>query len=111
MQVADAMADIGMVPGNWRGDVMLSAAKVALQAADEHPEKSSAARLVGYKSIYALCFNDEVIPPTDLDERDEFDLVKRKLERRITELGGNPNTVSAMSEAYFKKNQLKPDPR
>jgi integrase len=111
MRVADTMTDIGMDPGNWRGDVMLAAAKVALQAADEHPEKSSAARLVGYRSIYALCFDDNVIPPTDLDERDEFDLVKRKLERRINELGGNPITITAMSESYFKENQIKPEVR
>ncbi|WP_039020099.1 tyrosine-type recombinase/integrase [Halocynthiibacter namhaensis] len=58
-----------------------------------------------------MCFNDNVITPTDLDERDEFDLVKRKLERRINDLGGNPNTITAMSEAYFKKNQLKPEVR
>ena len=29
MQVADTMTDIGIDPNNWRGDVMLSAAKVA----------------------------------------------------------------------------------
>lgn len=111
MQIADTMTDIGMEPGNWRGEVMLSAAKVALKAADEHPEKSVAARLVAYRSIHALCLHDSVIPPTDLDDRDDFDLVKRKLERRINELGGNPITITAMSEAYFKKNQLKPEVR
>ncbi len=86
MQVADTMTDIGLDAGNWRGDVMLSAAKVALKTADEHPEKSTAARLVAYRSIHALCFHDNVVPPNDLDERDEFDLVKRKLERRIAGL-------------------------
>ncbi|MEP3784152.1 hypothetical protein [Ascidiaceihabitans sp.] len=111
MQVTDTMTKIGMEPDNWRGDVMLAAAKVALQAADQHPEKSSAAPLVGYRSIYALCFNDNVVPPSDLDERDEFDLVKRSLEPRINGLGGNPNTITAMSEAYFKKNQLKTEVR
>ena len=111
MQFADTMTDIGMTPGNWHGDKMLSAAKVALQSADEHPEQSASARLVAYRSIYALCFHDSVIPPTDLDDRDEFDLVKRKLERRINELGGNPNTITAMSEAYFKENQIKPEVR
>ncbi len=111
MQIADTMTDIGLEPGNWRGEVMLSAAKVALKTADEHPEKSVAARLVAYRSIHALCFHDSVIPPTDLDDRDDFDLVKRKLERRINELGGNPITITAMSEAYFKKNQLKPEVR
>jgi hypothetical protein len=85
MPIAEKMSDTSMEPGNWRGHVMLSAANVALLAADEHPEKSFAARLIAYRSVYALCFNDDIIPPTDLDERDEYYLVKRKLERRIND--------------------------
>lgn len=37
--------------------------------------------------------------------------MKRKLERRINELGGNPNTIIAMSEGYFKESGIKPGVR
>lgn len=47
-------------------------------------------------------------PPSDPDERDEYDLIKLKLDRRISELTPDPHTLTAVSEAYFTFNSIKP---
>jgi len=47
-------------------------------------------------------------PPTDPDERDEYDLIRMKLDRRISELTPDPYTLTAVSEAYFTFNSIKP---
>jgi len=47
-------------------------------------------------------------PPTDPDERDEYDLIRLKLDRRISELTPDPHTLTAVSEAYFTFNSIKP---
>jgi integrase len=107
MKIADTLTDIGLSPDNMQGSMLLPAAQAGIRAADEHPEQSPATRLVAYQSIMAICFNDHVIAPSDLDEREEFDMVKRKLERRIADLAGNPNTISAVAERYYKNNQIK----
>jgi hypothetical protein len=39
-----------------------------------------------------------------MDERDDFELVKHKLERRIADLADYPNTISAMAERYYVYN-------
>lgn len=89
----------------------LDAARAGYEAASTNPKFDDQDRLVGFRAILDASFGSHVALPTDRDERDGFDLVKRKLERRITELGGNPNTMTAMSEASFKKNQLKSEVR
>ncbi|MEJ8560146.1 phage integrase SAM-like domain-containing protein [Yoonia sp. GPGPB17] len=107
MGIADALTDLGMEPGNWRGSQMLQGARAALLAADQHPETSPAARLAAYRSILTICFGDQVIAPTDADERDEYELVRRKLERRIADIAGDPNTLSVVSERAFAFNGVK----
>jgi integrase len=47
-------------------------------------------------------------PPSDPDERDEYELIKLKLKRRISELTPDPHTLTAVSEAYFMFNSIKP---
>ncbi|MDG1457182.1 MAG: hypothetical protein P8Q92_04620 [Pseudoprimorskyibacter sp.] len=89
----------------------LDAAHAGYEAAYNNPTFDDQDRLVRFRAILEASFGSHVVPPIDPDERDEFPVVKRKLERRITELGGNPNTITAMSEAYFKKNQIKPEGR
>jgi hypothetical protein len=111
MRVADALTDFGMEPDNWQGSEMMAAAKAAIKTADEHPETSLSARLVGYRSILLICFGDQVTPPTDLDDRDDFELVKRKLERRIAELAGDPNTITAVAEHSYDAHQVRKDVR
>ena len=115
---SDMMAPVvaSMVKAQKAGALPLSfdpldAARAGFEAASTNPTFDDQDRLVRFRAIIEASFGSHVAPPTDPDERDEFDPVKRKLERRITELGGNPNTITAMSEAYFKKNQIKPEGR
>ncbi|MFK7869954.1 MAG: phage integrase SAM-like domain-containing protein [Roseobacter sp.] len=34
-------------------------------------------------------------------------MVKKKLERRVADLAGDPNTITAVAERYYKRNQIK----
>ena len=46
-------------------------------------------------------------PPSDADENDEYEFVKRKLERKISDLTPSPNTITKVSEKYFIFNDIK----
>lgn len=107
MMVADTITDIGWEPGEWPADQMLEGIRVCISTADQHPEENRAARLVGYRSVYLMFFGDHVVLPKDTDDREEYDLLKRKLERRIADLDGNPNTISAVSERAFNFARIK----
>ena len=45
--------------------------------------------------------------PSDADENDRYEFVKRKLERKISELTRSPNTITKVSEKYFIFNDIK----
>ncbi|MEP3688401.1 MAG: tyrosine-type recombinase/integrase [Sulfitobacter dubius] len=63
----------------------------------------------GMREIYETAFGKESpSPPTDLDERVEHDVIKLTLERKISALTPDPHTITAVSEAYFKFNSIKP---
>lgn len=63
----------------------------------------------GMREIYETAFGKEsASPPTDLDERVEHDVIKLTLERKISALTPDPHTITAVSEAYFKFNSIKP---
>ena len=111
MTLADTATDLGWSPDGWDGSTTLAAAKAGIKVADEHPEQNSAARLVAYRSIFAVTFGPHVRVPTDPDERDEFEMVKRKLERRIAELAGDPNTISKVCERYCDFAGIRPGVR
>ncbi|SFS14684.1 Site-specific recombinase XerD [Yoonia litorea] len=49
--------------------------------------------------------------PTDPDEREEYDFIKRKLERRISELSPDPSTLTALLERYCDFNSIRLGPR
>ncbi len=83
MKVADTITEMGMALGEWLGSKLLESIRSGLRAADEHPEESPAARLAGYQSLQLMGFGDHVVPPHDPEERDEYELLKRKVERRI----------------------------
>jgi len=72
---------------------------------DKHPDPVR--RLVRYRTLLETHFGPLVDVPLSLDERDQYDLVKRMLERRIAELDGDPNTISAVSEQAFEFARLK----
>lgn len=58
----------------------LDAARAGYEAASTNPKFDDQDRLVRFRAIHEASFGSHVAPPTDPDERDEFDLVKRKLE-------------------------------
>ncbi|MFD2738955.1 tyrosine-type recombinase/integrase [Sulfitobacter aestuarii] len=66
----------------------------------------------GMREIYKTAFGkDSPAPPTDPDQRDEYDVMKLKLERKISEHTPDPHTLTAVSQAYFRFNSIKPATR
>jgi hypothetical protein len=56
-------------------------------------------------------FGQDKEPPTDADQKDEYDFIKRKLERKISELSPDPNTISAVTKRYCDFNSIRPGTR
>ena len=54
-----------------------------------------------------VAFPKDEPPPEDTDEREEFYFIKKKLERKISELKPDPNTITKISEKYFVFNDIK----
>lgn len=52
------------------------------------------------QTAYDVGFGADRQPPSDPDHRDEFDFIKRKLERKISELSPDPHTLTAVLEKY-----------
>lgn len=52
-------------------------------------------------------FGDGCHEPDDLDERDEYQFAKRKLERRIASVSPDPNTLFAVLETYCDFNSIR----
>jgi integrase len=85
----------------------LQAAKDDIKAIDTNLVHDDAEKLVRYQNVLKVGFGPLVDIPIDLDDRDEFEMVKKKLERRIAELAGDPNTITAVAERYYKHNQIR----
>lgn len=47
-------------------------------------------------------------PPNNADDREEHFFVKNKIERKLSEVSPNPNTISALLEKYIIFNQIRP---
>jgi hypothetical protein len=77
----------------------LEEAKVAIKGIDaDLPLLDIPERLVRYQNVLKVCFGEHVDLPNDLDDRDDFELVKRKLERRIADLAGDPVKRTAIMD-------------
>ena len=63
------------------------------------------------KEAFQIGFGPSVSPPSDSDQRDEFEFVKRKLERKIAELSPAPDTISHVLERYCDFNGIRPATR
>jgi integrase len=85
----------------------LDAAVAGLKAADQNIEFDDQDRLIRYRAILEASFGTHVAVPSDPDKRDEYDLVKRKLERRVADIAGDPNTIGAVAENYYRENQIR----
>ncbi len=59
-------------------------------------------------TAYDVGFGSGQEPPTDPDQRDEYDFIKRKLERKISEISPDPNTISTVAERYYAFNSIRP---
>jgi hypothetical protein len=57
---------------------------------------------------YRVGFGGNHMPPNDPDERDEYEFIKRKLERKISDLAPDPNTITAVAERYYTFNSIRP---
>ncbi len=89
----------------------LDAARAGMKAADQNPAFDAQDRLVRYRGILSASFGPHVRIPTDPDTREEFEMVKRMLERRIADIAGDRNTIRSVAELYYKFAQIKPGVR
>jgi integrase len=53
-------------------------------------------------------FGPDVVPPKDPEDRDEFDMAKQLLERKIARVARDPDTVSKIAERYYAFAQIRP---
>jgi integrase len=61
------------------------------------------------EQLFGRAFGDsEKRPEPNTDDYDEFEFVRKKIERKISSLKPNPNTISAVSERYFAFNRIRP---
>ena len=60
---------------------------------------------------YDVGFGPDRSPPTDPDDRDEYEFIKRKLERKISQLSPDPNTVTSVLDRYCDFNSIRPATR
>ena len=91
-------------------DVPLGA-KIIVQMIDQNSRLDAQDRLIRYRTILAEAFGPHAVRPSNPDDRDEFDLVKRKLERRISEIAGDPNTITRVAERYYDFAGIRPGVR
>jgi integrase len=85
----------------------LQEAKDAIKRIDADLTLDDPERLVRYQNNLKVSFGAHVDLPSDLDDLDDFEMVKRKLERRIAHLAGDPNTISAVAERYYRHNGIR----
>lgn len=52
-------------------------------------------------------FGPDVTPPHDPEDRDEFDLTKQRLERKIARAARSPDTITRVAERYYKFAQIR----
>lgn len=63
------------------------------------------------REAYDVGFPTGQEPPADPDDRDEFEFIKRKLERKISEVSPDPNTISSVLARYCDFNSIRPGTR
>ena len=65
--------------------------------------------LAFFHAAYDSLFGDNVTPPTDPDERDDWEAEQLKLRRQIDRLSPSPNRISAVGEEWLEHVQHSPD--
>ena len=59
------------------------------------------------RGAFEVGFGPGVLPPDGRDDREEYDYIKRKLERKISDLLPDPNTITQVAERYYKFNGIR----
>lgn len=62
----------------------------------------------GLVNIHQRHFGSHVIPPQSPDDRDEFDLFKQRLERKIARVARSPDTITRIAKRYYAFAQIRP---
>ena len=57
--------------------------------------------------LFIRLFGNDITPPTDPDERDEFDTSKIMLERKIARVARDPDTISRVAEKFYDFAQIR----
>lgn len=57
--------------------------------------------------LYNLLFGSNSTPPSDPQERDEYDLAKQRLERKIARVTRKPDTITKVAERYYRFAQIR----
>jgi hypothetical protein len=96
--------EAGVLPNNFDP---LEAAVAGLKAADQNTEFDNQDRLIRYRAILEASFGVHVTTPTNPDERDEFDMVKRKLERGLLILQATRTRSVPLPDATTRKTKSK----
>ncbi|MEM9100104.1 MAG: hypothetical protein AAGC79_16435 [Pseudomonadota bacterium] len=60
------------------------------------------------EELHEFAFGNDRDVPGDPDDRDEYEFVRRKLERKISDVKPNPDTVSEVAERYYSFNGIRP---
>jgi integrase len=61
----------------------------------------------GLVAILNIHFGPTITPPTDPEDRDEFDLAKQRLERKIARVARSPDTITKVAERYYRFAQVR----
>lgn len=59
------------------------------------------------EGVFRRYFGSEIVPPSDPEERDDFDAVKMKLERKIARVAPQKDTISDVAERFFVFSDVK----
>ena len=61
--------------------------------------------------IYNQFFGEGSIPPSDPDDRDEYTFAKKRIERKISSVTPDPDSITAVLEKYCRFNSIRPGTR
>ena len=89
----------GELPAEWQHFVQLQDSLPEPMDDDEYFDSLSTA-LNAY-------FGDHVSPPSDPDQRDQYDFTKMKLERKIARVARDPDTLRKVAERFYAFAQLR----
>ena len=85
---------------------VLGAIRAGIRAADQ--AATDGERLVAFRRLLAGFWGDHMRPFDDPDDRDEHDMLRRRIERRLADLEDSPDRISAVMERALVARQITP---